>query len=99
MHLLAPRPGERVAHIGAGAGYYSAILAQLVGRTGHVTAVEFDVQRAQSAKQNLDHRSNVDDVAAHGRRRPQQPADGIYVHFAPSLPADALIDNLAVAPG
>ena len=26
MHLLAPRPGERVAHIGTGAGYYSAIL-------------------------------------------------------------------------
>ena len=22
MHLAAPRPGERVAHIGAGAGYY-----------------------------------------------------------------------------
>jgi protein-L-isoaspartate(D-aspartate) O-methyltransferase len=96
MHLLAPRPGERVAHIGAGAGYYSAILAQLVGRAGHVTAVEFDVQRAQSAKQNLDHRSNVDVVAADGRHWPQQPADVIYVNFATPRPADAWIDNLAV---
>ena len=32
---LAPKPGERIVHVGAGAGYYSAILAEsfLSGRT------------------------------------------------------------------
>ena len=30
----APRPGEHAVHIGAGVGYYTAILAHLVGRTG-----------------------------------------------------------------
>ena len=39
-----------MAHIGAGAGYYAAILAELVGKEGSVTAVEFDARRAQSAK-------------------------------------------------
>ena len=34
--------GERVIHVGAGAGYYSAILAEIVGRTGRVTALEID---------------------------------------------------------
>jgi protein-L-isoaspartate(D-aspartate) O-methyltransferase len=38
----APRPGEHVVHIGAGVGYYTAILAHLVGESGRVTAIEFD---------------------------------------------------------
>jgi len=38
----APRPGEHVVHIGAGVGYYTAILAHIVGESGRVTAVEFD---------------------------------------------------------
>ena len=96
MHLIAPRRGERVAHIGAGAGYYAAILAELVGKEGSVTAVEFDARRAQSAKQNLKDRSNVEVIAADGRRWPQQPADIIYVNFATPRPADIWIDNLAV---
>ena len=38
----APWPGEHVVHIGAGVGYYTAILAHLVGDTERVTAIEFD---------------------------------------------------------
>jgi protein-L-isoaspartate(D-aspartate) O-methyltransferase len=96
MHLVSPRPGERVAHIGAGAGYYAAILADLVGNEGRVAAVEYDAGRAQSARDNLKDRSNVEVIAADGRRWPQQPADVIYVNFATPRPADAWIDNLAV---
>ena len=29
-----PRPGEHAVHIGAGVGYYTAILAHMVGRSG-----------------------------------------------------------------
>src|SRR6516162_6416252 len=39
----APRPGEHVVHIGAGVGYYTAILAHTVRASGRVTAIEFDV--------------------------------------------------------
>ena len=38
----APRPGEHAVHIGAGVGYYTAIIAHLVGRRGRVTAIEYD---------------------------------------------------------
>ena len=38
----APRPGEHAVHIGAGVGYYTAIIARLVGRRGRVTAIEYD---------------------------------------------------------
>src|SRR5215471_19412975 len=30
----APQPGEHVVHVGAGVGYYTAILAELVGAAG-----------------------------------------------------------------
>jgi protein-L-isoaspartate(D-aspartate) O-methyltransferase len=75
MHLVSPRRGERVAHIGAGAGYYAAILAELVGNEGRVAAVEYDAGRAQSARDNLKDRSNVEVIAADGLRWPQRPAD------------------------
>jgi protein-L-isoaspartate(D-aspartate) O-methyltransferase len=38
----APQPGEHVVHIGAGVGYYTAIMAELVGASGRVTAIELD---------------------------------------------------------
>jgi protein-L-isoaspartate(D-aspartate) O-methyltransferase len=95
MHLVSPRLGETVAHIGAGAGYYSAILAELVGREGHVTAVEFDARRAQSAAANLNDRSNINVVEGDGRGWPRQPTDVVYVNFATPRPADAWIENLA----
>ena len=45
--------GEHVVHVGIGAGYYSAILADIVGREGAVTAVEIDAALAARARANL----------------------------------------------
>jgi len=59
-------------------------------------AVEYDAGRAQRATDNLKDRSNVEVIAADGRRWPQQAADVIYVNFATPRPADMWIDNLAV---
>ena len=35
------KKGDEVIHVGASAGYYSAILAELVGPDGRVTAIQF----------------------------------------------------------
>src|SRR5438270_8968671 len=43
-------PGEQVLHLGCGTGYYTAIIAELVGEAGRVTAVEIDAALAQRAK-------------------------------------------------
>jgi protein-L-isoaspartate(D-aspartate) O-methyltransferase len=51
-HLELSR-GEHVVHVGAGTGYYSAILAQIVGRAGRVTAIEVDPILAARAKESL----------------------------------------------
>src|ERR1700756_3645769 len=48
-----PRPGEHVVHIGAGVGYYTAILAHMVGESGRVTAIEFDGGLAERLSANF----------------------------------------------
>jgi protein-L-isoaspartate(D-aspartate) O-methyltransferase len=95
LEALAPKPGERIVHVGAGAGYYTAILAELVGPSGQVTAVEFDAALAEQAKTLLSGRSNVRIVLGDGVRWPETPADGVYVNFAVSRPADRWIEGLA----
>lgn len=66
LNAMAPQRGEVVAHIGAGTGYYTAILAELVGSTGRVIAVEYDNDLCTRALKNLAHRSNVQVVHADG---------------------------------
>src|SRR5262245_30403394 len=51
--------GEHVVHVGAGVGYYSAILRHLAGDTGKLTAIEFDPELAMWARQNLAKLSNT----------------------------------------
>lgn len=77
--------GAHVVHVGAGTGYYSAILAEIVGSGGRVTAIEIDPSLAQRARENL------------GRAWPQArvvEADGFA--FCPDGPADAIIVNAGV---
>src|SRR5207237_6424486 len=63
----APRPGEHAVHVGAGVGYYTAILARLVGRAGRVTAIELDPMLAERAEANLG-QPNVRVVQGDGAR-------------------------------
>lgn len=53
IESVAPLPGDTVLHIGAGTGYYTAILAELVGPDGRVVAYEVDPDLAARARQSL----------------------------------------------
>src|ERR1700737_5484385 len=53
IHRASPAAGERVVHIGTGAGYYTAILAHLAGPSGRVSGVEYDSELAARATTNL----------------------------------------------
>ena len=46
--------GERVLQIGAGSGYFTAILAEMVGPKGRVDAIEIDEPLAARATHNLE---------------------------------------------
>lgn len=96
LHRLALRPGETVCHVGAGSGYYTAMLSHLVGEGGRVVAVEYDEGLAARAAVHLEPYRNVEVVSGNGLRWPREKADAIYVNFAVHRPADAWIDNLAV---
>ena len=94
MASAAPEPGEHVVHIGAGVGFYTAILAHAVGSVGRVTAVEFDAGLAERAWVNLAGLSHVRVVQGDGSVAPFEPADVIYVNAGATRPADRWLDGL-----
>ncbi|MGX5828262.1 protein-L-isoaspartate O-methyltransferase family protein [Mesorhizobium sp. 43Arga] len=77
---LAPKPGETVTHIGAGTGYYSAVLARLVSPGGTVTAFELDGRLAELARKNLEAYGNATVVHGDAVTTPLPPSDIIYVN-------------------
>jgi len=90
-----PREGEHVVHVGAGVGYYTAILAHLVGPTGHVTGIEFEADLAARARANFSDIANVKIIHGDGAVVPFATADVIYVSAGATYPAPAWLDGLA----
>ena len=64
--LLGISAGSLVAHVGSGTGYYSAILAELVGPSGKVTAIEVDPDFALQTWENLAPWPQTKTVAGNG---------------------------------
>jgi tRNA/tmRNA/rRNA uracil-C5-methylase (TrmA/RlmC/RlmD family) len=51
--MLAPGPGETALDLYAGAGLFAGLLADAVGPTGHVLAIEADPTAGADARTNL----------------------------------------------
>lgn len=96
LAACAPQKGEAVLHIGAGSGYYSAILAELVGPKGRVTAYEVEPDLAEYARTNLASMNQVVVVAKDATRECLPPADVIYVNAGATHPVKSWLDALAV---
>lgn len=94
LFMARLKRGERVVHIGAGTGYYTAILARLVGARGRVIAVEWDGELAEAAAANLAAYRNASVVRGDGAGWPREPCDLVYVNFAVDRPAPAWLDQL-----
>lgn len=77
---VAPQPGEHVSHIGAGTGYYAALLSKFVEPDGRVDAYEIDGDLAAEAKRNLQPYANVTALAADAVTHPLNASDVIYVN-------------------
>lgn len=95
MHRAAPANGEHVVHVGTGTGYYTALLAHLVGPSGRVTGIEYDPELAARARTNLAPYENVEIVAGDGTQVAFEPADVIYVNAGCTRPAARWLDGLA----
>ncbi|MGX7874181.1 protein-L-isoaspartate O-methyltransferase family protein [Mesorhizobium sp. ORM6] len=83
---LAPRPGEAITHIGAGTGYYTALLARLVSPDGAITAFELDRDLADRARKNLEAYGNATVVHGDAVTAPLPPSDIIYVNAGVAAP-------------
>ena len=83
IEALDLEPGDRVYHLGCGVGYYTAIMAEVVGPGGSVAGSEVDSELAARAHANL---SVYPNVTVH-------PGDG--AQFDPS-PCDAMLINAGV---
>ena len=79
MARAAPRPGEHVVHVGAGTGYYSAILSKLVAPGGSVSAYELEADLAKRARENLAGFDNVTVIHADAVQAELPAADIVYV--------------------
>jgi protein-L-isoaspartate(D-aspartate) O-methyltransferase len=66
IHQASPAAGDHVVHIGTGTGYYTAILAHLVGPSGRVTVIEYEPELAARAKANFAGNPNIEIVEGDG---------------------------------
>jgi protein-L-isoaspartate(D-aspartate) O-methyltransferase len=94
IHEAAPATGEHVVHIGTGTGYYTAILAHLVGPSGRVTGIEHEPELAARAKANFAAYPNVKIVEGDGTSVSFDQADVIYVNAGCTQPTESWLDRL-----
>jgi protein-L-isoaspartate(D-aspartate) O-methyltransferase len=80
IDALELKTGERVYHLGGGVGYYDAILAEVVGRTGAVLVTEVDTDLAARAQGNLANYANVTVHAVDGSEFDPGDCDAILIN-------------------
>jgi len=88
------RAGERVIHIGCGTGYYTAILAEVVGPGGRVVGVDIDPQLAQRARQNLSYLDQARVMGSDDVRFEPESVDVVFVNAGATHPLPKWLDAL-----
>ena len=94
IDALELQEGEHVVHVGCGTGYYTAILAEVVGPTGRVTAIEIDAELATRARSNLANLTQVKVVHADGGEYDPGPVNAILVNAGATHPRLLWLDRL-----
>lgn len=94
---VAPQPGEHVTQIGAGTGYYTAMLSMLVLPDGEVTAFELHPGLAKAASRNLSAFDNIEVRNEDAVETDIPPSDLIYVNAGVVAPPAQWL--LALRPG
>jgi protein-L-isoaspartate(D-aspartate) O-methyltransferase len=100
LHLfdvLNIKEKERVAQIGCGLGYFSAILSEVVGVEGTVLAIDCDKKLVERARSNLREYRNVEVVHGDGCCNVGGQADVIIVHAGFTHPHPLWIKSLRQA--
>jgi protein-L-isoaspartate(D-aspartate) O-methyltransferase len=88
------KQGETVCHVGCGTGYYSAIMAEIVGKRGRVIAVEVDQALARRSRRNLRRYRQVDVIEADGFAHDPGKVDAILVNAGVTHLSQQWLQNL-----
>lgn len=94
IEALDLRPGHRVYHLGCGVGYYTAILAEIVGPGGTVIATEIQPELAERARQNLSRCPNVSVVLGDGATYDPGPCDAMFINAGATHPLPQWLNQL-----
>jgi protein-L-isoaspartate(D-aspartate) O-methyltransferase len=94
LSALNPQPAETAIHIGAGTGYYTAILARLTAPGGKVFAYEIEPALAELAKANLAEMEDVTIYQRSGAEGTLPACNLIYVNAGATSPLDTWLDAL-----
>jgi protein-L-isoaspartate(D-aspartate) O-methyltransferase len=94
LAALNVREGEDIVHIGAGTGYYTAVLSKLTGARGAVHAYEIEPALAARAKRNLSDLPNVTVYSRSGSEGGLPLCDIIYVNAGATAPLAGWLDAL-----
>ena len=86
LDQLGVRAGDHLLHLGCGTGYYTAILAEIAGLDGRITAIEIDKGIAERARIALAPWPHVNVLHGDGSNGPLEPADIIVVSAGATHP-------------
>lgn len=95
IDALTLKPGDRVLHVGCGLGYYTALIAAVVGSTGRVVAIDVDGALAIGARANLAGTPWVDVRHGDAASPLDESFDAILVNAGVTHPLDTWLDALA----
>ena len=94
LNALDLAPDDHVLHCGCGTGYYTAIIAHVVGDSGRVTAIELEPSLASRAAENLRDLSTVEMIAGDATTYDAGKVDAIYVNAGTTHPMPLWLDSL-----
>ncbi len=83
LEQLQPQPGDKILDIGAGSGWTTALLAEIVGNRGKVVAIELVPELKAFSQKNVKHK-NVQFICADGAKgyKKEAPFDKILASAA-----------------
>ena len=94
INALDLRGGDRVFHLGCGVGYYTAIMAEVVGTSGRVIGVEIDPDLAARARKNLADYSQVTVHEADGALFDPGECNAILINAGVTHPQTLWLERL-----
>lgn len=94
IDAMALQTGERVYHLGCGVGYYTAIMAEVVGPRGSVVGLELEPELAARAKDNLASYANVRVEVGDGVEFDPGECDAMLVNCGVTHPQAIWLDRL-----